>query len=227
MGTRLLLVWPIAFLAMCCNGDPSYMSAIISGKDVHGKYIVEIVRGPGQGCADAAYDDLVNETGWGELTVRASATCHFEEAAYAMGYLEGQLTWFRMWQAFQNFNHSNSWLVGGNLPPAISSFVVKQTDWMVHMTKTNSDDYWKHASALLLQAEGMAAGYAAIAPSDKALSAAQVYILTLAGDLEDLSEVFSDNAPLKTSTSHMDCSALVKLSANDLFVGHTTFNAYW
>ena len=189
---------------------------------------VQVVQGEtNAGCASAAYNDLVNSTGWGELTVRANASCSPFEAGYAMGFLEGFLTWERIWQAFQNFNQSNGWLQAGQLPPRLAQYVEEQTDWMRAKVAGSDEPYWQHVGALVMQADGMAAGYAQAAPASMFLSPTQVYILTMAGDLEDLARAYAE-VPVR-SGMHMDCSALVKLDETfaDLYVGHTTFNAYW
>ncbi len=180
-------------------------------------------------CAMATYRDRVNETGWGELSVLGKSSCGLIDATYDMGYLEGYLTWTRISQAFDNFNRSNSWLQNGNLPPQIAAFVDTQLNWLSEMSSSEPSLYWQHVGGLMSQERGLIAGFHNA--SNNALSGMQVYILSLAGDLEDLSRMFgfSSKKSSHSDSSHMDCSALVKLTPNfdKLFVGHTTFNAYW
>eukprot|EP00047_Mylnosiga_fluctuans_P010788 m.17929 g.17929 ORF g.17929 m.17929 type:complete len:518 (-) comp3290_c0_seq1:566-2119(-) len=226
----MVIVTVLALVALPSSAAAAiHASAILHGDVGSPGHWVEIADGLGSGCADASYADLVNTTGWGELTVRGSPTCTYLQSAYTMGYLEGSLTWLRIWQAFQNFNRSNSYLVGGGLPAPIRSFVQTQTSWLRANAANASTPYWQHVAALLQQADGMAAGYQATAPADHSLTAEQVYILTLAGDLEDLANIFSRQDRVPEPTEHMDCSALVRLTPDysELFVGHTTFNAYW
>lgn len=139
-----------------------------------------------------------------------------------------------------------------------------QLDWMREQVTANPDsDYWKHVGLSLaqvcaaaadsypsmlcmaqptthppnqpsIQLEGMAAGYND-SPSPK-LSMAQFYLLTNAGDLEDLvnlppspTQEEGGAEPIwNRAGKPMECSGLIKLTAdgNSLFAGHTTFNQY-
>ena len=84
----------------------------------------------GNACAWAQYNNTVNSTGWATLTVEGNAGCWYQDAASAMGYLEGYLTHDLIWDAFVNFNASNKYLVNGLLPPVLQHFVDNQTAWM-------------------------------------------------------------------------------------------------
>eukprot|EP00049_Salpingoeca_infusionum_P022487 m.7037 g.7037 ORF g.7037 m.7037 type:complete len:525 (-) comp5213_c0_seq1:166-1740(-) len=186
------------------------------------------------GCATASFDDSVNSTGWAFLTVKGNESCSYGDAAYAMGYAEGYLTQRLIWDAFVNFNASNGYLIGGHLPHNLSTYVQQQLAWMEAKIAGAelSDYYWNNVNALLQQAKGIQAGYQEAAPASQALTAMQVYILAMAGDLEDLASAFADHNPKMNRPKPyipMDCSGLVKLAHNrsNLFTGHSTFNAYW
>ncbi len=176
--------------------------------------------------------------------------CTLGEQGYAMGYAEGVLTAQRIWDAFQNFNNSNGYLEQGQLPPILLDYITAQNNWMeTQIAATLPSDplysYWQHVGILLQHALGVGQGYASVAPASQALTPEQVYILAMAGDLEDLSSAIPylngswtqarasrtphDDTPVKSRRNakpsfvpiHMDCSGLVKLTDEDLFVGHS------
>jgi hypothetical protein len=109
-----------------------------------------------------------------------------------MGVAEGSLTAARIWQAFQNFNNSNYYLVGGFLPPVLVDFINTQNEWMAEQIRSTPPEhelyaYWQHLAILLEHARGVADGYQRVCSEQEFLTTEQVYILTMAGDLEDLS----------------------------------------
>lgn len=77
-------------------------------------------------CASATYTNGVNMTGWADLTVVGHINCSIEDASYAMGVLEGHLTQDLIYDAFINFNASNSWLQDGHLPKNLSAYISTQ-----------------------------------------------------------------------------------------------------
>ncbi|EDQ87028.1 uncharacterized protein MONBRDRAFT_33589 [Monosiga brevicollis MX1] len=188
-----------------------------------------------QDCARASYFPGVNETGWADLTVEAlTGVCNSSEAAYAMGLLEGALSQPLIYDAFLNFEASNGYLDKGHLPSKLQAFVDAQLKYISDQWSRNpADPFWRQAGHLLAQARGVQDGYMLTAPQQQQLQPDQILILTLAGDLEDLASALVDYvAPLHNEFpdyEHMHCSGLVKLtiSRDDLFTGHTTFNAYW
>ena len=243
-GALLLL----AIAALASGGNVTTITVFVDSRTGAITHASSLVPG---GCAQGFYSDDVAENGWGELTVTASDGCLASDQALAMGYAEGAITAERIYQAFVNFNASNGYLVGGFLPDVLAAYIAEQNAWMAQQISSaqpqDSDyDFWMHVGLLTKQAAGIALGYQAAALPLQNLTTEQLYILAMAGDLEDLSAAIpslqnssyvdpepvvvvmgaDDGAPIPV---HMDCSGLVKLSANysNLFVGHTTFNAYW
>ena len=242
MQTAVVL---LALAVLASAGNITTITVFIEPRTGAITHTLSLVPG---GCAQGFYSDDVTENGWGELTVTASDGCPADDQALAMGYAEGVVTADRIYQAFLNFNASNGYLVGGFLPDVLAEYITEQNAWMAEQVSNAQPDdadydYWMHVGILMKQAAGVALGYQAQAPPAQNLTAEQVYILAMAGDLEDLSaaipylqnNTYVDVDPLAAEGKeapvpvHMDCSGLVKLAENytDLFVGHTTFNAYW
>lgn len=175
--------------------------------------------------------------------VRSQTTETTNTSCFVTPLAEGHLSHERIWEAFENYNASNSWLEGGRLPAFMHAFVAAQDQWMAGMVAaaaapTHADHaYWQQAGVLLQHVRGLADGYRAAAPPSRQLDNEQIYMLTLAGDLEDLVHLNHSTAAAQRlvrararppSQPHMDCSGLVKIAADgsDLFVGHTTFNDF-
>eukprot|EP00055_Hartaetosiga_balthica_P008244 m.30036 g.30036 ORF g.30036 m.30036 type:complete len:561 (-) comp6198_c0_seq1:242-1924(-) len=247
-SSRLISSWRILFLALgivfrlAIAGPVTLSASEVVEQQITPLFGVSqrVLQAP-ESCASAVFINNVNTTGWGELTVEARLNCTAEDASYSMGYLEGKLTQSLIWDAFLNFNASNAYLENGFLPQDVQSFVNTQTMWLQDQVNSdyNKDPYWRNVNLLLLQSLGVQDGYVQSAPPSQSLTNDQVYILTYAGDLEDvvpgvphINKTMSVSSKFSTANKEdwrMDCSGFVKITPNfdDLFTGHNTWNSYY
>ena len=195
---------------------------------------------PAGALAWATYDaSALNTTGWGLLTVVASAAePNATLAGYAAGYIEGWLTVAEI--------ASNARNTGSDAPNSkkLQRFLDDNFAWMTGMVaaRAATDAYWAHVGTVVAQLQGLADGQAA---AGGAQTWAQMYQGLLnggdmfnLGDLYGLSEEQAARTPaLRRSkaagaappgTRNDHCSAMVRLTpgAADIVVTHTTWAGF-
>eukprot|EP01137_Pigoraptor_chileana_P022836 Opistho-2@88205 len=176
--------------------------------------------------ADGWFDDAVNQTGWGEFRGSSNPSLSALKQGFAVGFLEGALTYERIHQAYANFVAATGLPSTGALPDKVSAYVLAQNAYLWdNVNKSlesfaNNDEgddgeraFWIQVGVVLAQAEGIYAGYAHSAPSENSLTQSQVYALTLAGDLEDLLPALSG---MRSANANDDTEADLNTAVNSV-----------
>ena len=205
------------------------------------------------GVAFGAFNASCNVTGWGTLDIIAGSALpsgtrtDFENAYYAAGYLEAGLTCSEIALFSQNNEDKSQ-------AKPIGSWLADNMKYTRAQSASNTSDYWVAVKRVLLQFDGIVAGYKAeCSEKNKAfpkLSEEQMYWMQADGDLEDLQSALSSThmgrrkraankqaiADLKNGSSLVPghlvpgqrCSSLVKLlpDHSDMFFGHATWDDY-
>ncbi|CAI4229686.1 unnamed protein product [Auanema sp. JU1783] len=180
----------------------------------------------------AKYLNSVNTTGWAFLEVEVLKKASLDLQGYVAGYLEGIISKDLIDLHIQN-------TVDGYCDGAeeycenLNNFLLENVQWMLEQIKNYPDDeYWQQVSLTLHQVFGLVDGYDGVLNqqlSIKNLVAHPIYLIQLAGDLEDLSEKFNKPSnPTRLKTGHGRCSALVKLlpDFSDIYFSHVTWSSY-
>ncbi|GMH73832.1 hypothetical protein TrST_g1913 [Triparma strigata] len=193
--------------------------------------------------AAGAYSSIDPESGWRTLSVTTSdPKASPREAAFDAGFVEGHLTCAEITQFFDNFY---VFTFGEDSQPNddIVNFVNENDAFVESMVDT--DLYWSHVGDIYARSAGMLKGYnesPCSKQSDfKPLSKLDWNLLQMDGDLFDLMTAYPDKQTLFeqawnlitspfTSFTSTDkvfrCSALIKLTEDDLFFGHDTWDTY-
>jgi hypothetical protein len=202
--------------------------------------------------SQAWYDSsLVNSSGWWVLDVTSSANddsaSALRSAAYAAGVAEGILSCNEITQFKYNVLTS-SFGRGPNAGPndEILAFINDNDAWVASQIAAlgEDDDYWLAISQITATMDGILEGYnqhSACAQEEGfvAMTALEINLVNLDGDLFDLMTAYPDhssqsNKRLKNGLRHQDpstskelrCSSLFKLTDNDVFFGHDTWDTY-
>lgn len=172
------------------------------------------------------YKEDMNQTGWSWLEIHTNASFTNSQQAIAAGVLEGELTHQRLDEflcntgSFQDFGHE------------LKEYLRRNMDWVTIQVEAHGDDpFWHFIGLAYDQLKGVLAGYNAARQrqGSQPVDWDVFYALTLAGDLDDLCEVFACHGNLlkkvrNTSNSH--CSALIRIADGDVFVGHSTWSTF-
>eukprot|EP01121_Diplochlamys_sp_Union-15-3_P017329 TRINITY_DN607_c0_g1_i1.p1 TRINITY_DN607_c0_g1~~TRINITY_DN607_c0_g1_i1.p1 ORF type:complete len:533 (-),score=75.69 TRINITY_DN607_c0_g1_i1:57-1655(-) len=192
---------------------------------------------PGKVSSAVAWGYFSDETalnGWGKLSISTSNQFSDNVQCYAAGFLEGYFTHRQIYQVKISYDYSN--FKSSDPPKAMLDFIRHNDDWVrAQVQKFSTDSYWQNVGFILSQLDGLVAGYNKFT-SDSALTEMDFLLLNMAGDIEDLSNIFSnvswqDMTPqefISTWIQNSRCSALIKLTADftELYTGHTTWSGF-
>eukprot|EP01135_Chromosphaera_perkinsii_P004190 Nk52_evm9s271 gene=Nk52_evmTU9s271 len=152
----------------------------------------------------ATFSDEVESDGWGKLEVIASSKHVGFVQGYGMGYLEGYLTFARIYQHFRNIYHHN-FRKNPSAAEKILKFLAIQRHWLRKSYLESKDGplrEYSHAMRIaLMQFEGLYEGYTARCeelncPDFMKLTRGELYMLNSDGDLESLLKKFSPGGGL-------------------------------
>jgi hypothetical protein len=194
-----------------------------------------------QAPATASYEINLEKSGWDTLTVSSyqgeDGKYTDEVKSYAMGYIEGMLTFNRIGNHYENCNaYFNP---GGKLPDNTREFLKQNREYVYQMYQDNHEDpYWIHAFSIYRQFEGIIDAYNYLAPEDKRLTIEDAMVM----NSHDVSEIAywknksarPDYSKMSVSQirehvdSHNHCSALIKVAADfsDVWFGHDTWTSF-
>jgi hypothetical protein len=170
------------------------------------------------------FDDTIDSTGWSTLEIHSNASQPDDAQAYGAGVLESSLTLKRTEEFLEN-------MIGSTLGwgKSMKQYMDDNTQWVNDQVKANpSSDYWKLVGLSYRQLQGMYDGYvnATIQAQHTPVSWDMYYSMSLEGDFDDLCSVFKCDGMAATRARKGHCSVLIKITADDLFMGHTTWTGF-
>jgi len=179
----------------------------------------------------------MNKTGWTQLKIETNPAFDDDIMMHAAGYLEGALSQHEIFQYSQSYFDSE--FHGSKPPKELTDFIHENDAWTRQQSKANPNDpFWRHVQLVLVQLDGLIAGYQATAPKNEYLSYSDIVIINLTGDLGVLLDALvpghapdwhhmsaEDVTIAKMDREH--CSSLVKVTDtfSDVFAAHTTWEA--
>ena len=209
-----------------------------------GKYkVVENVYDK-KAAAYAIYTPSYETKGWDFLTLSSyegvDEKYSDEVKNYAMGYLEGVLTYKRIYPAFYNLNNYKYYKNNGVMPNSTYEFFQKNLQFMKDMTSKykNSDPYWHEVNNLYNQMRGLHEGYNSMASPDEKIDLVHFQTVVSLGDVDEIANWKKENRPdiSKMSTEekieylglNSHCSGFMKIAddLSDVWFGHNTWTTY-
>jgi len=162
--------------------------------------------------------------------------------SYSMGYLEGVITYEKIWNHYSNqkryifFDKPNF-----EMPKSTRAFLTENAQFIREMGIYHgaTDPYWYHANLIHRQLEGLLDGYNHMQTDDsKKLTLEDLNICNANGDLSELNYYNKTLRPdFKTMKHHeisdhieenSHCSALIKVAPDfsDVWFGHNTWTNF-
>ena len=194
--------------------------------------------------AYAIYNTSYETKGWDFLTISSyegkDDKYSDEEKNYAMGYLEGVLTYKRIYPAYYNLNNYKYYKSKGLMPNSTYEFFQKNIQFMRNMTSIYKDTnpYWHEVNNLYMQMRGLHEGYNSMAPPSEKIDLIHFQTLVSLGDVDEIGYWKEENRPdfSKMTTDelieylglHSHCSAMMKVADDfsDVWFGHNTWTGY-
>ena len=194
--------------------------------------------------AYAIYNTSYETKGWDFLTISSyegkDDKYSDEEKNYAMGYLEGVLTYKRIYPAYYNLNNYKYYKSKGLMPNSTYEFFQKNLQFMRNMTSIYKDTnpYWHEVNNLYMQMRGLHEGYNSMAPPSEKIDLIHFQTLVSLGDVDEIGYWKEENRPdfSKMTTDelieylglHSHCSAMMKVADDfsDVWFGHNTWTGY-
>lgn len=235
------------------DDDTRVVSAYVSSETGSSSYQCKIVSGKHDDAdAQGAWNDQIDATGWGFLTVKTRSQQTFfkvkdaqsaEREAYAAGCVEGYLTPTRIEQYWGNYALNEYGKEGPSVK--LIEFVQSQKDFIeTKIEEDNSSEplekrFWDSMKLIMSQFHGLCDGYYQGTQSPTPMTILELYLLNSVGDLEDLNNVFPRDPRKKEQfmserhapewTEMTDCSGLIHVlpDNSDVAVGHTTWRDYY
>ena len=184
------------------------------------------------------WNDTIPTLGWAALRITAGpATFALDEPARwrLAGYVEGALSQARIAQLYANVVNPANVSTPSWDTPGVTAFLDTQIAFIEAKIATEGgpggDPWWRRMTLLWAQLHGVHEGYASVAPPWQQLSFRQHFINNNQDDIDD---VFWSTAPIGTPPDARKnltllrggCSAIVRVTPDDLFVAHTTWGGY-
>lgn len=220
-------------------GSPTRVGTVyVSGQPGQRSYefksgIVDKVKGAAWG----KFEDSGNQTGWGVLTISTHATQEPFVQTYSAGMLEAHLTADLIHANYNNFMAIITDMTGP-VSEQVWQWIDRQQDWVDDQVEKYRLDMerWTVLGAIQAQLTGLIEGYAQAAPS-KPLSRRQLTFLTVMPDILDIiSAVHPERRPQWNNMTKEEaereflkrsfCSALVKVTPENIFMTHATWMSY-
>ena len=159
---------------------------------------------------------------------------------YAMGYLEGVLTYKRIYPAYYNLNNYKYYQNDGVMPNSTYEFFQKNLLFMKNMTSLykDVDPYWHEVNNLYMQMRGLHEGYNSVAPISEKIDLVHFQTVVSLGDVDEIGNWKKENRPdySKMTTEELTqyielrshCSAFMKVAddLSDVWFGHNTWTTY-
>jgi len=191
------------------------------------------------GIAFGTFQEGLNTTGWGILTIETNAFQDEYDQMFAAGYLEGAITAGHIYEMKGNMEEYFFAPPDYNPPSTLLNFFSAQDQWTyAQIAARPTDPFWHQVGNLMAQFDGLIQGYTDHHLEGQDMTRLDFQILNGVGDLLDLMNFMSpDHKRWEEMTpeefaqyflEHSLCSALVKITGNysDLFSGHSSWFTY-
>ena len=209
-----------------------------------GKY--QVVEGSidRMAAAYARYTPSYEKKGWDFLVLSSydgiDDKYSDEVKNYAMGYLEGVLTYKRIYPSYYNLNNYKYYKNNGTMPNSTYEFFQKNLEFMKNMTTLykDNDSYWHEVNNLYMQMRGLHEGYNSKAPINEKIDLVHFQTVISLGDVDEIGNWKKEERPdySKMSTEELmnyielrsHCSAFLKVAddLSDVWFGHNTWTTY-
>ena len=209
-----------------------------------GKY--QVVEGSidRMAAAYAKYTPSYEKKGWDFLVLSSydgiDDKYSDEVKNYAMGYLEGVLTYKRIYPSYYNLNNYKYYKNNGTMPNSTYEFFQKNLEFMKNMTTLykDNDSYWHEVNNLYMQMRGLHEGYNSKAPITEKIDLVHFQTVISLGDVDEIGNWKKEDRPdySKMSTEELmnyielrsHCSAFLKVAddLSDVWFGHNTWTTY-
>lgn len=176
--------------------------------------------------ARAEFNPTFLETGWDHFSVQPEPLLLQRNASYAYyvaGFAEGYITHERIATIIRIKNRT--------LTPAASDWVDRHLQFLSNQISSFPlDPFWLRLGCLLQQLSGMAAGFSnasglTTTTTNRPLFTRDFFLLNFGYEIGDV-ELAVRGKTLTRSLRDQHCSALVKITKDDLYVSHDTWTSY-
>lgn len=174
----------------------------------------------------------------GYLHIESNAAYSSSIQLHGAGFLESYLTHTRIWQAKQNL-WQDYFIPNGGPRNTTLAYATTMIHWNLKMIKDRKsyDDFWHQVGLTYHHLQGIFEGYQAFAPEDEPLTWMDIFILNSVGDWGDWDRTANPPTPPLSTDSpplpYLDgmnrgdhCSALIKVTEDNLFFGHGTWDSF-
>ena len=244
--TSILLFFNIVIQIISINiqENEASINASIYYIKTTGKYkVVEGVYDK-MAAAYAIYTPSYESKGWDFLTLSSydgiDDKYSDEIKNYAMGYLEGVLTYKRIYPSYYNLNNYKYYQNNGVMPDSTYEFFKQNLQFMKNMTLKykDTDPYWHEVNNLYMQMRGLHEGYNSMAPFNEKIDLVHFQTVISLGDVDEIGNWKKENRPDYSKMSSEElieyielrshCSAFLKVAddLSDVWFGHNTWTTY-
>lgn len=174
------------------------VASVIAAK---GSKEMKVEKGRADGAAAwGSFDDGIEDTGWGELSIHTSDAFDDGQQAYAAGLLEGYLTHRRIREMAANIASTHD----KRAEDGLRRYFQLQREYLDSKTRDVHDGkvddvsgFWHHAGLVWRQFDGLVEGYNRFCGEGNALDAFQIWLLNMDGDNIELEQaIVRDAVPL-------------------------------
>jgi hypothetical protein len=193
----------------------------------------------------ASYEPTYEETGWDYLTIETYNGSDYryldEIKSYAMGYIEGILTYKRIYYSYINLNHYKYYKNDSKMYNNTYEFFRENLNFMKYNSLKNKDNdsYWNEVYNLYKQMIGLYEGYNLMANDEEKIDLISFQNIISLGDIDEIEywKNISNRPNYKNMTLeqikkytllHNHCTSLIKIlpDFSDIFFGHNTWTGY-
>ena len=193
----------------------------------------------------ASYEPTYEEKGWDYLTIETYNGSDYryldEIKSYAMGYIEGILTYKRIYYSYINLNHYKYYKNDSKMYNNTYEFFRENLNFMKYNSLKNKDNdsYWNEVYNLYKQMIGLYEGYNLMANDEEKIDLISFQNIISLGDIDEIEywKNISNRPNYKNMTLeqikkytllHNHCTSLIKIlpDFSDIFFGHNTWTGY-
>ncbi|ESO82430.1 hypothetical protein LOTGIDRAFT_223334 [Lottia gigantea] len=225
-----LLLFIFLSIRCCLSSESVKSSASVIFNQRNGEF--EIHNGFVEDClVFGEFLNSVNETGWGELSIRTINRGNWNDSvlAYGAGLVEGYLTKDLIEMHWLNTQSTYCTQPYSDYCTKLHWFLTENLEWIKDMINdaTLQDTYWYQVKLHYEQISGLLAGYHN-KPGDIGINIEIFghYLMQIQDDIYDIENVLKKPGVEKTRPMG-HCSALVKLLENgDVLSAHDTWSGF-